>query len=320
MACVEFEGAACALEENESVLDGLLRRGHKIPHSCKAGICGSCLLRATSGRLPERAQSGLKESWKRSGYFLACVCRPESDLTVSRVGADVRVPATIAGLRPLGANVVEVRLATAHPLEFHAGQYVTVVRGDGLARSYSISSTPDERDLVLHVRRIAGGKMSNWLHHEAKVGESVEVLGPSGECFYVPGREEQPLLLVGAGTGLAPLWGIARDALRHGHRGPIHLFHGAVQASGLYLVRELRQLANEYPQLEYIPTVLEGEGDGMTVGALDQVVAQRFPKLGGYRGFLCGDPALVASLKRKMFLSGMASRDIHCDAFTPAAD
>ena len=55
------------------------------------------------------------------------------------------------------------------------------------------------------------------------------------------------------------------------------------------------------------------------IGSIDQVVLKRFPKLNGWRGYVCGDPDLVKSLKKKLFLSGMASRDIYSDAFLPAA-
>lgn len=319
MPSIQFEGQSFPLLEGESVLDALLRNGMKAPHSCKAGACGSCLMRAADGALPAKAQAGLKDSWKAQGYFLACVCRPETDLEVM-TGVDTQLGAMIQSLQFLSADVLEVRLRCDAPISFRAGQYVTLVREGGLARSYSIASLPHEGELELHVRRIAGGKMSGWLHDEARIGERLSVLGPSGECFYVPGKEEQPMLLVGTGTGLAPLYGILRDALRQGHRGPIHLFHGALHTGGLYLVDELRRLMQRHSQVEYIPAVLNGsEAEGLEVGSIDQVVLKRLPKLSGWRGYVCGDPAIVQLLKKKLFLSGMASRDIYADAFLPTA-
>lgn len=324
MPAIDYEGRSFSILEKESVLDALLRNGIKAAHSCKAGSCGSCLMRAASGNVPARAQSGLKDSWKAQGYFLACVCCPETDLAITPVGADARLGATITALDLLSADVLRVRLHCDSAITFRAGQYVTIVceglREEGLARSYSIASLPEEAELELHVRRIASGRMSGWLHDIARVGERVSVVGPSGECFYVPGKEEQPLLLVGTGTGLAPLYGILRDALKHGHRGPIHLFHGALHKGGLYLVEELRRLGARHAHVEYTPAVLNGAGDGdFAVGSIDQVVLNRLPKLSGWRGYVCGDPALVRLLKKKLFLSGMASRDIYADAFLPAA-
>jgi CDP-4-dehydro-6-deoxyglucose reductase, E3 len=320
MPCVTFEGHQYPLADKESVLDALLRSGIKAPHSCKAGSCGSCLMRATEGVVPLQSQSGLKDSWKSQGYFLACVCRPETDIVIAPVGTDAQLGATITALQLLSADVLRVRLRCDAPLAFRAGQFVTLIREGGTARSYSIASLPEDSEIELHVRKIAGGRMSGWLHEEASVGERVSVLGPSGECFYVPGNEAQPLLMVGTGTGLAPLYGILSDALRHGHRGPIHLFHGALHKGGLYLVEELRRMVESHTHVAYTPVVLTGdESDNLAVGPIDQVVLKRLPKLSGWRGYVCGDPSLVQSLKKKLFLSGMASRDIYADAFTPSA-
>ena len=162
--------------------------------------------------------------------------------------------------------------------------------------------------------------MSGWLHSRARCGDRISVLGPAGECFYVAGKLEQPILLAGTGTGLAPLYGILQDALQQGHRGPIHLIHGALHAGGLYLVDELRRLATRYSNFHYTPAVLSGDHSSeYTVGAIDQVIQTEHPKLTGWRGYVCGDPVIVQKLKKKMFLSGMASRDIYADAFLPSA-
>ncbi|HYI95092.1 MAG TPA: 2Fe-2S iron-sulfur cluster-binding protein [Bryobacteraceae bacterium] len=320
MPTIEFDGRKYHLAEQESVLDALLRNGIQAAHSCKAGSCGSCLMQATQGPVPIRAQAGLKDSWKTQGYFLSCVCRPEGDLSIGKVGADAQLGATITLLELLSPDVLRVRLRCDGRIDFRAGQYVTIVQEGGLARSYSIANLPDEGELELHVRKIAGGRMSGWLHKGAVVGDRVSVLGPSGECFYVPGTPDQPLLLAGTGTGLAPLYGILRDALRQGHRGPIHVFHGALHTGGLYLVDELRRLASLHSHVEYTPAVLNGEeSDAVAVGSIDQVVLKRFPKLSGWRGYVCGDPTLVQMLKKKLFLCGMSSRDIYADAFVPAA-
>jgi CDP-4-dehydro-6-deoxyglucose reductase, E3 len=320
MPQIQFEGTSYALKDNESVLEVLLRNGVQAPHSCKAGSCGSCLLRAEGGVVPPKSQAGLKDSWKAQGYFLACVCVPESDLQIATVGSDARLGATLHELTLLGESVLRVRVRCDAQLECRPGQYVTVVKEGGLARSYSIAGIGEDGSLELHVRKIAGGRMSTWLHETAQVGDRVSVIGPSGECFYVPGAGEQPLLLAGTGTGLAPLYGIVGDALRAGHGGPIHLVHGAVHRGGLYLVEELKALAAKHTQFTYTPAVLQGpEGDDVAVGSIDDVVLKRFPKLNGWRGYVCGDPAIVRLLKKKLFLSGMNSRDIYSDAFLPAA-
>lgn len=299
------------------MLDALLRGGVPISNSCRAGACQSCLLRAARGSVPAAAQIGLKATLVEQGYFLSCVCRPEGDLLLEAAGG-LEVAARIVGLERLTDSVLRVRIQTEQPFEYRAGQYITMRRVDGLARSYSLASLPDEETLEMHVRRAPYGQMSGWLFEEAMIDEGVTVRGPAGDCFYTNGNLEQPMLLVGTGTGLAPLLGISRDALRQGHLGPIHLYHGAVRPEGLYLREELGQMTREHPNLRYHAAVLEGGDETTTMGSLEQVVASEHPKLSGWRGFVCGDPMIVQKVKKKMFLAGMASREIFADAFIEA--
>ncbi len=320
MPHIEYAGVKVELQAGESVLDALLRSNFPISHSCKAGVCQSCLLHAPGQAIPEKAQDGLKDTLKAQGYFLACACHPGGDLVVSPPAADLQVAAKISCLQLLSENVLRVRLTSTGPFAYRSGQFVTLVREDGLSRSYSLASLPQENHLELHVRRVSGGAMSGWLHDGATADMTVWLRGPAGQCFYVPGAPEQPLLLAGTGTGLAPLYGIARDAILQGHTGAIWLFHGALDDAGLYLVDELRALSDRNANFQYVPTVLRSGGPGEAeVGALDGAILSRFPKLSGWKGYVCGDPAIVNSLRKKFFLAGMASRQIYADPFLPSA-
>ena len=318
MPRVVYEDVAYELREGESALDALLRSGLNLPHSCKTGVCGSCLMRAVPPCLPSSAsQAGLKDSWKANGYFLPCVCYPETDLVAGTVDVDVRVAVTIASIERLSDSVLRVLLSTDAPFEYRPGQFITLLRHDGLARSYSVASLPEDDQLELHVRLIPNGRMSQWLAQGADregASEELYIQGPSGECFYIPGREEQPILLLGTGTGLAPLYGVVRDSLRQGHIGPIHLFHGAAAAAGLYFGEKLDQLVAQHSNFTFTQSTLTADGP------IDQAVLDQHPTLAGWRVFLCGDPAIVQSCKKKIFLAGAALNDIHADAFLPSAN
>lgn len=221
MAAVTYDGAACPASPGESVRETLLRNGVPISNCCRADACQACLLRASAGTLPEQSQQGLKETLARQGYFLSCLCRPEGDLTIEPPGG-LDMPATIASLERLSPTVLRARIRPTKDFAYRPGQFITLRRDDGLARSYSLANLPDEETLELHIRRAPRGRMSGWLF---------------------PGKPEQPLLLVGTGTGLAPVAGICKDAISHGHTGTIHIFHGALNPEGLYLQDELSSLA-----------------------------------------------------------------------------
>jgi CDP-4-dehydro-6-deoxyglucose reductase, E3 len=241
MPGIHYAGKDYPFRPGESVLDCLLRHGVQISHSCKSGVCQSCLMR-TSAAVPEVAQKGLKDTLRSQGCFLSCCYRPDTDLLVSPIDPNQRMRAQIIDLSPLSSSVLRVLLQTHDSFTYNPGQYVTLMREDGLARSYSLASLPEETSLELHIRKVAGGAMSEWLHTQVQPGTSVWLQGPAGNCFYLSGMSEQPLLLAGTGTGLAPLYGIVRDALTRGHTGPIWLFHGALTAGGFYLTSELSAL------------------------------------------------------------------------------
>lgn len=318
MPTIEYAGREYTLSPGDSVLDCLLRNGVPVSYSCRSGVCQSCMVKAQAGPVPDQAQKGLKDTWKAQGYFLACSCYPQESLKIAPADG-ARVPARISSIEPLNEAVLRVRLRPEESFEYAAGQYLNLFKDDVLARSYSIASLPSEAEIELHVRVVPGGEMSGWLANEAEPGTPVQIQGPLGSCFYVPGNPEQSLILAGAGTGLAPLYGIVRDALAQEHTGPIWLFHGGVTAGGLYLVEELRTLEREHPNFRYVPSVLQGNPpEGGQQGPLDRCISSALTDLEGWRGYVCGDPVLVDKLRKDLFLSGIASNAIYADAFLPS--
>lgn len=319
---LELDGRRIPLAEGQTVLEALEGAGAPVPSSCRSGVCRTCLVRAVEGEVPARAQAGLKDSLAARGYFLSCVCVPAGDLSVRLAGADLDFEAEVLASDDLGARVRRVRLSAPEGFEWFPGQYATIRRPDGVARSYSIASLPEEGFLELHVRRVPGGAVSGWLHDEAAPGSRVALRGPFGDCFLAPGCEpDAPLLLAGTGTGLAPLWGIAREAVRRGHAGPVRLLHGALDEGGLYHRRELEALAEEHG-VDYAACVLRGGGDParrLVAGSLDEVVLAEPVDLRRARAFLCGDPGLVGRMRKGLFLKGMSNRRIFADAFVPSA-
>ncbi|HKO49798.1 MAG TPA: 2Fe-2S iron-sulfur cluster binding domain-containing protein [Polyangiaceae bacterium] len=319
---LRFEGSDYPIEDGESVLDCLLRHGQQVNSLCRSGACQSCLLQATSGEVPAAAQLGLKDAWKQQGFLLSCVCRPRADLVLERCDAAASHPSLVNRVTLLAPGVIGVRLARPPGFDFRAGQFVQLSRpGDGLMRPYSIASTPSDDELELHVALLADGQMSGWLCEA--VGQNVTLRGPFGECFYQEGEPDRPLVLAGTGTGLAPLLGVLRTAAQHGHRGEISLFHGSPQPSGIYLRAELEALTESLPGLRLFGSLLSGPESELGVqglwqlelAPLDQSVFSRYPKLDAHRLFVCGQPKLVQSLRKRAYLAGASLSRIHCDAF-----
>jgi ferredoxin-NADP reductase len=211
---------------------------------------------------------------------------------------------------------MRLRLEPEAPFAYRAGQFVGLVTPNAAPRSYSLASLPG-RDLFLelHIRLVPGGHVSGLVASRLKPGERLEVQGPSGGCFYEGVAPDQPLILAGTGTGLAPLWGILQDALATGHTGPIRLYHGALDRAGLYMVDALEDLARLHPNFSYRAALRDAGPEGDLHAAVmcgDESRAEA-----AY--FLCGDPALVGRLKKSLFLAGAKLGRIRADPFLPTA-
>lgn len=316
---ITYQGKAYSCQPDESVLDTLRRNSIRVPFSCCAGACQTCMLHCLKGEVTEQSQKELKPAFKSLKYFLACQCVPEQDIEVALPDdEDVYVSARLVEKEQLSPTVWRFRLEAAVPIYYHAGQFLNLKNDAGWVRSYSLASMPAEDELMeLQVRRMPDGQMSHWLIDEFSVGMHIEIEGPNGHCIYTDGEAESSILMVGTGTGLAPLTGILRDALHQKHTGPIHLYHGARTEDELYLHESLTAMAQQHSNVHYHACV---SGDtapgGMQAGRAAEIALADHPELKGWKVFLCGAPEMVKQTRMKAYLAGAAMQNISADAFT----
>lgn len=321
MPKILFGGREYATAPDETILDCLIRHGVPAPHACRSGLCHTCMMRALEGTPSGESQRGLKDALVLQHYFLPCICVPPGDMSLVLPDAETfRTHTVVTHLDNLGPEIMRLRLARPEGYHYRAGQYLTLFNADGVGRCYSLASVPAlDNELELHIRRVPGGVVSGWVNDRLQTGATVSIGEALGDSFYIPGRPNQPLLLIGTGSGLAPLYGIARDALRQGHTGPIKLYHGSRTPDGLYLVQALIDLALKHPGFDYRPCVSRGSAPTWAVHArADDRALEENPGLAGWRVYLCGNPDMVNHAKRRVFLAGASMSEIFADPFLPS--
>lgn len=320
MPSITYEGRSYQCKEQESVLDCLSAHGVTIPSSCRSGVCQTCLMRAVKGNIPVSAQHGLKNTLAAQNCFLACSCFPDEDLEITLpVNGINKFSATVVELKPLSKEVVSLKLNTE--LKYKPGQFINFFKDDTTSRSYSLASVPEiDEHVELHVRKLPDGLVSQWIHQELKIGDVVEISAATGDCFYVPDIANQNLLLIATGTGLAPLYGIIRDALLQGHKGSIKLYHGSNSTESIYLTEELTTLSNQHENFIYTPCISgENVSVGFATGRAHEVALKDNQDLTGWSVFLCGHPEMVATAKKYAYLAGASMNNIYADPFVISA-
>lgn len=307
-----------SLLSDESVLSGLLRSGVEIPYGCRTGVCQSCMMQCQDSVIPIEAQKGLSEAQKQQGYFLSCCAKPKQPMVVGLSNLFKKETTKVLDKTILSKDVIRVRVKKV--ICYRPGQYMTLWKDQDTARTYSIASHPSKDDYIeFHVKIYDNGVFSPWVRETLNVGDTFEIQGPMGNCFYTNESKDQTLFLSGIGTGFAPLYGIARDALLSGHTGRILLLIGSRIKQGLYYHNELKILQDSFPNLEVKFSVAELDNESMATQShasdIYTFASILIPDMSGVRVFLCGADSFIKKMRRQTFLAGANMGDISTDTF-----
>ncbi len=323
--------AECA--PDRSILESFLRAGVWLPSSCNQGTCGTCKLRVVAGEVDHGSSplATLTDDERYAGMVLACQATACTDVVVEHSGDLGRAThplrdlvATVVSVEDVARDTRRILLGLDEPLAFSAGQYVElVVPGTSERRQYSLANTAEEdKVLELHVRRVPGGLATDgWLCDTLAVGDRVDVVGPLGDFHLPPAPEDdgEPMVLIGGGTGLAPLAGIVRTALARDPEREVLLYHGVRGIVDLYDVERFTELAAVHPGFRFVPVLSDEvlQGSHRTGFPTDAFV-EDVEKARGWSGWLCGPPPMVEAGVKAFKRRRMAPRMIHREKFTPA--
>jgi CDP-4-dehydro-6-deoxyglucose reductase len=304
-----------------------------LPHSCKGGNCGSCRARLLTGEIdyPNGRPLGLSDAEVAEGYVLLCQARARGDLSIEIPKVSTpdqilikRLPARIERAVPLAHDVMGLylRLPAAESFVFQPGQYIDVMLPGARRRSFSIASPPhDSRLLELHVRRVEGGEFSAPLFDVERRGTLLTIEGPLGQFVYREG--DASMLLVGGGTGLAPLLSMVRHVIENGIERNLRLYWGVRAERDLYAHAALEDLASRAGagRMRYVPVLSEAalEWRGRR-GLVHEAALADIDRLEEYEVYAAGPPAMIEAVRRDFGRRGAAPDRVYFDSFDYAPD
>ncbi|WP_030129399.1 iron-sulfur-binding ferredoxin reductase [Pseudomonas sp. QTF5] len=292
-----------------NLLDALNQNGVSVPYSCRAGSCHACLVKCVEGLPSDIRPDALNNEQRQQGWRLACQCQVVDDLQVEtfdplRDGLGAQVAASDW----LSPSVLRLRLTSERPLRYQAGQHLVLWAGQ-VARPYSLASLPEEdRFLEFHLDCRQPGEFSDAARR-LKIGDPIR-LGElrGGALHYDPDWHTRPLWLLAAGTGLGPLFGILREALRQDHQGAIRVIHLAHDADEHYLAKPLQAMADGRENLNV---------ELWTAAELPAALAQLRLVSRQTLALVCGAPDSVDAFARRLYLAGLPRNQLLADVFVP---
>ena len=297
------------------VLTAAMLAGLPLPHSCRAGRCGSCRARLLSGRIeyPDGPPPGLSAQEARQGYVLLCQARARTDLVVEArlVGRTEAVEIGTVSARivrrvQMAADVIQLvlRVPAGESMRFEPGQHLDVLLEGGPRRSYWVANAAQAgSSLELHVRIVPGGRFSEGLLGTLREGATLAIEGPIGEFVYR--GDARPVIFIAGGTGFAAIKAMLGAALAEGSTHELHLYRGAGDLADVYEEALVRDWAGRHGRLRVHPH---------RAGALHEAVLGEHASLAPFAVYAAGPPAMIEAIRQTFPARGAQPQQLHLDA------
>ncbi len=241
-------------------------------------------------------------------------------------------PLRVAEIVPETEEAYSIRFEVPEELKsafrFRAGQHLTLraeLGGEEVRRNYSLCTTPADEDLMVTVKRIAGGVFSNWVGDRLKPGDMLDVMTPHGSFTteFEPTASRHYVGFAG-GSGITPVISLIRAALSIEPDSRFTLFYGNRDASSVIFLEQLAALKDRYiGRFELYHFLSDEEGDvDLFNGMLDRETCDAAiehlidePKdIDAW--FICGPGPMMDAAEAALLDKAVARERIHIERFT----
>jgi len=330
---VPASGHEFSVAENEKVLDAALRQGVGLPYGCRNGACGRCAGELLAGKVSyDKPLRGLAEDARQQGKVLLCQALAESDLEIGvreiTTANDIEpriMPCRVESKQLLSHDIMQImlKLPEHERLQFLAGQYLEFILKDGKRRAFSIANAPHNDSLIeLHIRHVPDGHFGDYVFAGMKPKTMLRIEAPLGS-YYLREDSGRPIILMGGGTGFAPLNGMLEHAFHVGLKQPMHLFCGVRAKRDLYMDEQARRWAKQHDNFNYTAVLsvprAEDHWQGKT-GYVHEAVVADYPDLSGYDVYMSGPPPMIKAGMDLFYAHGLPESQIYSDSFEYSDD
>lgn len=201
----------------------------------------------------------------------------------------------------------------------HLDVRLTAPDGYQAQRSYSIATPADGEQIELAVERLDDGEVSPYLNGELRVGDRIEVRGPIGGYFVWEPARGGPVLLVGGGSGVAPLMAMARARARAASTVPMRWLSSSRTPADVVYRAEIERLVAAADGFEAYQTVTRTAPEDWSGrrGRVDEELLREvaWPVESGGQIFVCGPTNFVEVVAEKLVALGHRPSAIRTERF-----
>jgi len=241
---------------------------------------------------------------------------------------------TIAEMVPETGEAHSIRFVVPEELRetfrFKPGQHLTLkaeIAGEDVRRNYSLCVAPQDGQMMVTVKRIAGGAFSNWANDNLKPGMTIEVMPPHGSFTwnFTPGAANHYVGFAG-GSGITPVLSLLKTALLTEEGSRFTLFYGNRDSSSIIFLEALAQLKNRFMDRLQVHHFLAEEAEEFALfnGLLDRAKCDEILDIfldGDVGGdvaafFICGPAPMMDAAEAALLGRGVDKERIHLERST----
>jgi len=204
-------------------------------------------------------------------------------------------------------------------VNYKAGQFITLVfthRDEEIRRSYSLSSSPDEKLLSITVKRIANGEISRFMLTKIKPGDILNAVEPAGRFTATNFAAQKDIVFFAAGSGVVPIFSQLKYILSRDGQSKLTLFYSSQDRASILFADALNELQTQHPDRLKIIYLLSNEGKRLN-NVNTELLVNRFIQfdLNSAEFYLCGPFVYMRMVRLTLLFMGIDNANIRKENF-----
>ncbi|MBA5761522.1 MOSC domain-containing protein [Vibrio sp. 404] len=224
------------------------------------------------------------------------------------------------GREEIARDFITFWLESEKDLPYKPGQHLPIqveIEGNAVSRRYTLSSSPSRGEtLAISVKKISGGRVSNWLAEHLQVGDVLRCEAPDG-AFHLEENHGKPTLLLSAGSGVTPMISMLRYMADKQRLNDVFFYHQCSTEADIPYREELEQLSNLHAGLTVLISLSQAPLDWFGLkGRLSAMHLKQIKNLAQREVFVCGPDGFMQQAKTLLVQAGLDEAQYHQEAFT----
>jgi ring-1,2-phenylacetyl-CoA epoxidase subunit PaaE len=215
---------------------------------------------------------------------------------------------------------------------FKQGQFLTLkanIDDEEVRRSYSICSGVQDGHMRVGIKRVNGGRFSNYANDNFKPGFVVDVMPPQGNFYTELNPDnEKSYMFIAAGSGITPILSNIKTVLHEEPKSKVTLLYGNLRSNSVMFMDELGFIKNRYMSRFQWINIMDNEDQGADLlnGIIDNKKGAALYKgkiidiKGTDEAFICGPQAMMSEVSRGFRSMGFDDSRIHYELFTSSSE